>query len=115
MKKWICVAVILVVMVTAFSALCWARGTRYLIDWPKQYIGPVYVQVYDIRVTPPIELLEKFTVWVTWGDQTKAYVIGNRGTFMLKMYKFDYCRGPMIISGNASSFKVRYGMVPPWI
>lgn len=102
-------------LVLLFSAPVWSRGTRYFINWPEGHIGPVYVQVYDIRVNPPYERLDNFKVWVTWGDQTKCYDIGNRGTYTLQMYKYDYCKGPMIVSGNASSFKIRYSLVPPWI
>ncbi len=115
MKKWICAALIAALMVTAFAVLSWARGTRYIINWPKPYIGPVYVQVYDIRVNNPYTVLEKATVWVTWGKQTKAFFLGNRGSYTLKMYKHEYCRGPMILSGNVASFKIRYSMTPPWI
>ncbi|MFH0821822.1 MAG: hypothetical protein V2B18_03665 [Pseudomonadota bacterium] len=92
-----------------------ARGTRYFVTWPQDHIGPVYVQVYDIRVNTPYELLEDFKVWVTWDNQTKCYKIGNWGTYTLQLYKFNHCKGPMIISGNASSFKIRYSLTPPWI
>jgi hypothetical protein len=106
---------ILLLIIAAVPATLSARGTRYFIDWPRDHIGPVYVQVYDIRPNPPYEKLDEFKVWVTWGDETKCYEIGNLGTYTLQMYKYDYCRGPMIISGNAAFFRVRYGLVPPWI
>jgi hypothetical protein len=116
MKKWLCpwVAVVLL-LILLVPALTWARGTRYLINWPEGHIGPVYVQIYDIRCTPPYELLDNFKVWVTWGKQTKCYVMENRGVYLLEFYKYDYCKGPMIISGNADSFRIRYSLAPPWI
>ncbi|MBM3298725.1 MAG: hypothetical protein FJY85_02080, partial [Deltaproteobacteria bacterium] len=79
------------------------------------HIGPVFVQVYDIRYHFPFERLDNFKIWVTWGNQTKCYDIGNRGTYLLTLYKDQYCKGPMIISGNVASFRIRYSMVPPWI
>ena len=92
-----------------------SRGTQYSIAWPEGHVGPVYVQIYDIRFTPPYELLEDFKVWVTWGNKTKCYDIGNRGVYTLKLYKYDYCTEPMIVSGNVASFKIRYSLCPPWI
>jgi hypothetical protein len=107
---------VLTAAVVAFAAhSADARGTRYMIQWPEGHVGPVYVQVYDIRCTPPYETLDNFKVWVSWDKETKSYVIGNNGTYLLKMYKYDYHKGPMIISGNASSFRIRYSLVPPWI
>lgn len=102
-------------IVLCLPVLSWPRGTQYLINWPANHTGPVYVQIYDIRCYEPYELEDRFKVWVTWGDQTKCYDIGNRGTYVLKLYKYDYYRGPMIIAGRASSFKIRYSLVPPWI
>jgi len=115
MKQWTFRALVLAVTLTLLPALSWARGTRYMITWPEGHVGPVYVQVYDIRCTPPFELLDRFKVWVTWGNQTKCYDIGNRGTYLLQFYKDQYLKCPMIISGNASSFKIRYSLCPPWI
>lgn len=115
MKKWICLFVIAALMGALIAGLAYARGTRYLIKWPTDHIGPVYVQVYDIKCNPPYERLEEFRVWVTWEKQTKCYRIGNRGSYTLKFYKYDRCKGPMIVSGNAASFKVRYSLCPPWI
>jgi hypothetical protein len=115
MKKafstWSLIALILILIPVAASA----RGTQYSIAWPEGHIGPVYVQIYDIRVNPPYERLEDFKVWVTWDKQTKCYVIGNRGVYTLKLYKYDYHKAPMIVSGNAASFKIRYSLCPPWI
>jgi hypothetical protein len=115
MKKWLCGTALVAVLVMFFAGLSWARGTRYTINWPKPYVGPVYVQVHDIRCNAPWQLLDKFKVWVTWGKQTKCYDIGNRGTYLLKMYKHEYCKGPMIITGNGSSFRIRYSLTPPWL
>ena len=103
------------IFVIALPALCCARGTRYIIDWPEGYIGPVYVQVFDIRCTPPYTVLDKFKVWVTWGKHTKCYEIGNRGVYVLQFYKYENAPGPMIISGNGQSFRIRYSICPPWI
>jgi len=75
----------------------------------------VYVQVYDIRCNPPYEVLDRFRVWVTWDKETKCYDIGNIGVYTLKFYKYKYDKTPMIISGNAASFKIRYMLCPPWI
>ncbi len=63
----------------------------------------------------PYELLDRFKVWVSWDKETKCYDLGNRGTYLLQMYKYDHCKGPMIISGNCASFQIRYSMTPPWI
>ncbi|HMK35482.1 MAG TPA: hypothetical protein VK463_10470 [Desulfomonilaceae bacterium] len=115
MNRWIRRSVIVALFVLLLPALSFARGTRYFIDWPACHVGPVYVQIYDIRVTPPFELWDRFKVWVTWDNQTKCYDIGDRGTYLLKLYKSDFNKGPMIISGNASSFRIRYSLVPPWI
>lgn len=115
MRKIILASLVIVIMISYFCALSWARGTRYLINWPKPYIGPVYVQVYDVRFNPPITNQSEFKIWVTWGKKTKAYEFGNRGSYLIKMYKYEYCDGPMIVSGNAASFKIRYSMTPPWI
>jgi len=54
-------------------------------------------------------------VWVTWDKETKCYDIGNIGVYTLKFYKYKYDKTPMIISGNAASFKIRYMLCPPWI
>lgn len=105
-------AMLLVLLVVATAH---ARGTRYFIAWPKNHIGPVYVQIFDIRCNAPYELLDRFKVWVTWGDKTKCYEIGNFGTYTIKMYKKDYEMCPMMISGVAASFKIRYSLTPPWI
>jgi hypothetical protein len=112
---------LIISLLTAACIMCLApgissaRGTRYVIAWPEGHIGPVYVQVFDIRVCPPYDVLDNFKVWVTWGDKTKCYDIGNKGVYTLQFYKYDYCADPMIISGNAGSFQIRYGMTPPWI
>ncbi len=113
--KRICPWLIAAILVIALPALCSARGTRYIINWPEGHIGPVYVQVYDIRCMPPFEVVDRFKVWVTWGKHTKCYEIGNRGTYVLMFYKYDHCPGPMVISGNAASFRIRYSLCPPWI
>lgn len=115
MKKLILSATIGVLIMALVVVPASARGTRYFINWPEGHVGPVYVQIYDIRVTPPYELLEDFKVWITWDQQTKCYEIGNRGFYTIKTYKYDYCKGPMMVSGNASSFKIRYSLCPPWI
>lgn len=115
MAKWIPRLVLLALIVAVFPASSLARGTRYFINWPENHIGPVYVQVYDIRCYRPYELLDRFKVWVTWDKQTKCYEVGNRGTYTLKFYKYEHCKSPMIISGTASSFRIRYSLVPPWI
>ena len=115
MKKWICHAALAALMLIGLATISSARGTRYFINWPKGHIGPVYVQIYDIRCNPPYGPLDRFRVWVTWGHQTKCYDIGNLGTYTLKFYKHDYRCGPMIISGTANSFRIRYGLAPPWI
>jgi hypothetical protein len=115
MKKWIPRSLAVALILVAIPVLCWARGTRYMINWPEQHIGPVFVQVYDIRCNNPYEVVDKFKIWVTWGNQTKCYDIDNRGTYNLQFYKYDHSKGPMIVSGNASSFRIRYSLVPPWI
>ena len=115
MKKWILSSALIAVMALSLPAISSARGTRYFINWPEGHIGPVYVQVFDIRCNNPYEVLDRFKVWVTWGNKTKCYEIGNRGTYTLKFYKYHYHTGPMIVSGNASSFKIRYSLAPPWI
>lgn len=115
MKRWICRLVFVGLLAVVLPVICAARGTRYIINWPKGHIGPVYVQVYDIRAHPPFELVDRFKVWVTWDKQTKCYDIGNWGTYTLKFYKYDYHKCPMIISGNGSSFRIRYSLCPPWI
>ncbi|MFH1113259.1 MAG: hypothetical protein V1792_05005 [Pseudomonadota bacterium] len=115
MKKWIKRIVLVTLAVILLPTVSSARGTRYFVNWPEGHIGPVFVQVYDIVCYPPYQLLDNFKIWVTWGNQTKCYEIGNRGTYLLKFYKDQYCEGPMIISGNASSFRIRYSINPPWI
>lgn len=115
MKKWTLRTLVVALAIMLLPSLASARGTRYIIAWPDGHVGPVFVQVYDIRCNPPYELLDEFKVWVTWGNQTKCYNIGNRGTYLLTFYKDQYCKGPMIVSGTASSFKIRYSLVPPWI
>ncbi len=115
MHKWIARSLVIALLVLSVPVISWARGTEYLINWPQNHYGPVYVQIYDIRCYAPYELLDRFKVWVTWGNQTKCYEIGNRGTYLLKFYKYDACEGPMIVAGNASSFKIRYSLVPPWL
>jgi hypothetical protein len=115
MKRRVFLTVVLAIGVLLVPALCSARGTRYFINWPKPYVGPVYVQIYDIRCNPPYELLDRFCVWVTWGNKTKRYDIGNRGTYLLQLYKYEDCTEPMIVSGNAASFRIRYSISPPWI
>jgi hypothetical protein len=115
MSKWICRSIVLASIIIILPILSWARGTRYFINWPEGYVGPVYVQVFDIRCNPPYTLLDRFKVWVTWDNQTKCYDIGNRGTYTLKFYKYEHCKGPMMVSGNGSSFRIRYSMTPPWI
>jgi hypothetical protein len=115
MNKWIGRSIVVALVILLMPAVAAARGTRYFINWPACHVGPVYVQVYDIRPTPPFEQLDAFKVWVTYGKQTKCYDIGNRGTYTLKLYKYDFDKGPMMISGNASSFRIRYSLVPPWI
>ena len=115
MKRRILSVVLAFIIIALVPALSPARGTRYVINWPEGHVGPVYVQVYDIRCTFPYELLDEFKVWVTWDSMTKCYKIGNRGTYLLKFYKDKYCKGPMVISGNASSFRIRYSIAPPWI
>ena len=115
MKRWLLTGIMLALALTILVSVASARGTRYFVNWPEGHIGPVYVQVYDIRCHFPYQLVDRFKVWVTWGNQTKCYDIGDTGTYLLKLYKHDYCKGPMIISGNASSFRIRYSLVPPWI
>ena len=115
MKKWIGYTALIALLVIALPAVSAARGTRYFITWPKHHIGPVYVQVYDIRCNPPYEVLDRFRVLVTWDKETKCYDIGNIGVYTLKFYKYKYDKTPMIISGNAASFKIRYMLCPPWI
>jgi hypothetical protein len=115
MKRWIWISLFTAVTVIGFPVVSAAKGTRYFIDWPKGHIGPVFVQVYDIRCNPPFEKLDRFKVWVTWDKETKCYEIGNWGTYTLQFYKYDYHKCPMIISGTAASFKIRYSLVPPWI
>jgi hypothetical protein len=115
MKRLICRSIIVFLIVMIVPATTWARGTRYVINWPEGHVGPVYVQVFDIRCHYPYELLDRFKVWVSWDKETKCYDIGNRGTYLLQMYKYDHCKGPMIISGNGASFQIRYSMTPPWI
>lgn len=115
MKTRIFLAVLFLVILVSAPFSSHARGTRYVINWPEGHVGPVYVQVYDIRCTYPYELLEDFKVWVTWDCMTKCYEIGNKGTYLLKFYKDQHCKGPMVISGNASSFRIRYSIAPPWI
>lgn len=115
MKRWMTALFVIILTVALLSTVCWARGTRYVINWPEGHIGPVFVQVYDIRCCWPYQKLDNFKVWVTWGLQTKCYEIGNRGTYLLKFYKDQYYEGPMVLSGNASSFKIRYSIAPPWI
>jgi len=115
MSKWICRLVVAAAIVTIIPAVAWPRGTRYVINWPAGHVGPVYVQIFDIRCNPPYELLDRFKVWVTWDKHTKCYKIGNRGTYLLTFYKYANCKGPMIISGNGTSFRIRYSMSPPWI
>ena len=114
MKRWKWRLMILVLVLAMIPAVSWARGTRYVIDWPENYVGPVYVQVFDIRCMPPYEYVDRFKVWVTWGKETKCYEIGNWGTYTLEFYKYDFCKGPMLVSGNAASFKIRYSLNPPW-
>jgi hypothetical protein len=115
MDKRIARSLAIALIVFSVPAVSWARGTQYLINWPQNHFGPVYVQIYDIRCYEPYERLDRFKVWVTWGNQTKCYDIGNRGTYVLKFYKYPEAHGPMIVAGNASSFKIRYSLVPPWI
>ncbi len=115
MHKWFSRLLILAIIALMLPSLSHARGTRYFVDWPEGHIGPVYVMVYDIRCNPPFQVLDRFKVWVTWGHNTKCYEIGNQGSYVLKFYKDEYCKGPMIISANASSFRIRYGIAPPWI
>jgi hypothetical protein len=115
MKKWIARLIVIALVVLCIPVSSWPRGTEYNIQWPENHVGPVYVQVYDVRCYAPYELLEQFKVWVTWGNQTKCYQVGNRGTYVLKFYKYPYHKGPMILVGNASSFKIRYSLCPPWI
>lgn len=113
MRKWLSRLMAIALLVLILPTFSYARGTRYFINWPKGHIGPVFVQVYDIRCNYPFELTERFKVWVTWGNQTKCYDIGNLGTYTIMLYKYKHHKGPMIISGNASSFKIRYSMIPP--
>ena len=115
MNKWICRLVVAAAIAAIIPAVAWAHGTRYVINWPAGHVGPVYVQIFDIRCHAPYELLDQFKVWVTWDKGTKCYEIGNRGTYLLSFYKYENCKGPMIISGNASSFRIRYSIAPPWI
>jgi hypothetical protein len=115
MKKRIARWLVMALIALCLPVVSWARGTEYLIQWPENHLGPVYVQVYDIRCYRPYEVLDRFKVWVTWGSETKCYDIGNRGTYLLKLYKYPYHHGPMIVVGNASSFKIRYSLCPPWI
>jgi len=115
MRRWISRLILCTLILASIPSLSAARGTRYFVNWPENHIGLVYVQVYDIRCYEPYELLDRFKVWVTWDNQTKCYDIGNRGTYLLTFYKYQHCKSPMIISGNAASFKIRYSLVPPWI
>ncbi len=115
MSKWICRLVVAAAIVAIIPAVAWPRGARYVINWPEGHVGPVYVQVFDIRCNYPYELLDRFKVWVTWDKETKCYKIGNRGTYLLTFHKNENCKGPMIISGNAASFRIRYSICPPWI
>lgn len=100
---------------TFFPEAPLARGTRYFIAWPSYHLGPVYVQIYDIQCNPPYETLDRFQIWVTWDGQTACYKVGNVGTYLFKFYKHEYHKGPMIVFGNAASFRVRYSLSPPWI
>ncbi len=93
MSKWICRSIVLAIFIVVLPILASARGTRYFITWPEGYVGPVYVQVFDIRCNPPYTLLDRFKVWVTWDNQTKCYDIGNRGTYLLKFYKYRELQG----------------------
>jgi hypothetical protein len=116
MDRWITRSLLVALIVLAVPAMSLARGTQYMINWPHNHYGPVYVQIFDVRCYEPFERLDNFKVWVTWGQQTKCYDIGNRGSYVLKIYKYPiYNDCPMIIAGNASSFKIRYSLVPPWI
>ncbi|AFM28107.1 hypothetical protein [Desulfomonile tiedjei] len=115
MKKWLYSSVMILVLLLIVPSFGLARGTRYVIDWPENHVGPVYVQVFDIRCTFPYELLDRFKIWVSWDKETKCYEIGNNGTYLIKMYKNNHCKGPMIISGTCASFQIRYSMTPPWI
>ncbi len=115
MTKRVFLIAVLAFGVLFFPALGSARGTKYFINWPQPYIGPVYVQIYDIRCNTPYELLDRFCVWITWGNKTKRYDIGNSGTYTLQLYKYEHHTGPMIVAGNAASFRIRYSICPPWI
>jgi hypothetical protein len=107
--------IILLIVLVAWPSLAGALGTAYVIHWPQNHVGPVYVQVHEISCTPPYELTDRFTVHVTWGDRTVCYPIGNTGTYVFQFYKYDNTTGPMIVAGNCSSFRIRYSLVPPWI
>jgi hypothetical protein len=115
MKKRLYLILVIGFLMISVPGPASARGTRYFVNWPAGHIGPVYVQIYDIRCNPPYELLDRFRVWVTWENETKCYDIENRGSYTLKLYKYRHQTCPMIISGIAASFKIRYSMVPPWI
>jgi len=95
--------------------LAGAMGTAYVIHWPENHVGPVYVQVYGVKCTPPYERTDKFVIHVTWEDKTRVYPIGNTGTYVFQFYKYPDTRGPMTVAGNCSSFSIRYSLVPPWI
>jgi hypothetical protein len=115
MNKWSRCLILAALIVIILPTMSMAKGTRYFITWPYGHIGPVYVQVYDISCNPPYELLDRFKIWVTWDRKTACYDIGNQGNYLLKFYKYEHNKGPMIVSGNAASFRVRYSLVPPWI
>jgi hypothetical protein len=115
MRKRLSRLLAIAILILILPSMSYARGTRYIINWPKGHIGPIYLQVFDIRCHRPFELIERFKVWVTWGKQTKCYDMGNYGVYTIMLYKYKHNPGPMIISGNAASFKIRYGMIPPWI
>jgi hypothetical protein len=115
MKKRLSYCLLLALILAVIPTLSQARGTRYFINWPTNHIGPVYVQIYDMQFTNPYEYVDNFKVWVTWDCQTKCYDVGTFGTFTLKFYKYEHCKGPMIITGNTSTFKIRYSLCPPWI
>lgn len=113
-RKPLFVAIILTVLLTA-PPLAGALGTAYVIHWPENHVGPVYVQVHGIECTPPYELTDRFVLHVTWEGKTVTYPIGNTGTYVFQFYKYPDTKGPMTVAGNCSSFTIRYSLVPPWI
>jgi hypothetical protein len=107
--------IISLMVLVVWPPLAGAMGTAYAINWPENHVGPVYVQVHEISCTPPYELTDRFMLYITWEGRTVCYPIGNTGTYVFQFYKYENTKGPMIVAGNCSSFRIRYSLVPPWI